>query len=191
LDHDVSKLSDVENTALQIPSSFRSQAEAFDYFDRLGVASIIELAGLWQGHGIASGHPLDGVLENLGWYGKRFTADLKADALLFALGPHRLVAIDPGMIPLKLALRCHRFGRTRAARGLFSYLQKLGRAKGPVASLRSMSFRDKTSAAMVYDRQPIIDHFRRIDDDRLLGVMAVEGDGRHYFFVLTRIKTEL
>jgi hypothetical protein len=179
----------VENTGQQIPSSFRSQAGAFDYFDSLGVASITELTGLWQGHGIASEHPLDGVLENLGWYGKRFTADLRADALLFAVRPHGLVAIDPGMIPLKLALRFHRFGRTRVARNCFSYLQKIWRAKGPVASLRSMSFRGKTSAAMVYDRQPITDYFRRIDDERLLGAMAVEGDGQHYFFVLTRTKS--
>ncbi|MFS8114022.1 DUF4334 domain-containing protein [Rhizobium jaguaris] len=156
----------------------------------MDAASVGELTGLWQGHGIASGHPLDGALENLGWYGKRFRSDRRADALLFAVGPHRLVAIDPGMIPLKLAFRFHRVGRTRAARGWFSYLQKMWRAKGTVASLRSMSFRGKTSAAMVYDSQPITDYFRRIDDDRLLGVMEVEGDDRHYFFVLTRIKTE-
>ncbi|MDL2402614.1 DUF4334 domain-containing protein [Rhizobium mayense] len=154
------------------------------------VASVAELTGLWHGHCITSGHPLDGVLENLGWYGKRFRSDHRADALLFSVGPHRLVAIDPGMIPLKLALRFHRFGRSRAARGWFSYLQKVWRANGPVASLRPMSFRGKMSAAMVYDEQPIIDYFRRIDDDRLLGVMAVEGDRRYYFFLLTRIKTE-
>ncbi|MDK4741226.1 DUF4334 domain-containing protein [Rhizobium sp. CNPSo 3464] len=176
----------MENTARQIPSSFRSQAEAFDYFDSLSVTSVTELAGLWRGHGVACGHPLDGILENLGWYGKRFTADHRADALLFAVGPHRLVAIDPEMIPLKLVLRFHRFGRTRIARSWFSYLQKMWRANGPVASLRPMFFRGKTSAAMVYDGQPIIDHFRKIDDDRLLGAMVVGGDSRHYFFVLTR-----
>ncbi|MEF0941427.1 DUF4334 domain-containing protein [Rhizobium sp. BR 362] len=178
----------MENTARQIPSSFRSQADGLAYFDSLSVAPVTGLAGLWQGHGVASEHPLDGVLENLGWYGKRFTTDLRADALLFAVGPHRLVAIDPAMIPLRLAFRFHRFGRTQVARNLFSYLQKICRAKAPVASLRSMSFRGKTSTAMVYDRQPITDHFRRIDEDRLLGVMAVEGVDRHYFFVLTRTK---
>ncbi|MBB4568736.1 DUF4334 domain-containing protein [Rhizobium leucaenae] len=180
----------MENTAKQIPSSFLSEADALDYFDSLSVAPVAELAGLWQGHGVASEHPLDGVLENLGWYGKRFAADLRADALLFAVGPHRLVAIDPALIPLRLAFRFHRFGRTQVARNLFLYLQKIWRAKGPVASLRPMSFRGKTSAAMVYDSQPITDHFRRIDEDRLLGVMAVEGDSRYYFFVLTRVGTE-
>lgn len=32
-----------------------------------------EIVGLWRGRGIPTGHPLDGVLENLGWFGKRLT----------------------------------------------------------------------------------------------------------------------
>jgi hypothetical protein len=45
-----------------------------------------DLVGLWKGRGIPAGHPFDGVLENLGWFGKRFTPDMRADALLFRLG---------------------------------------------------------------------------------------------------------
>jgi hypothetical protein len=33
-----------------------------------------QIIGLWTGRGIPSGHPLVGVLENLGWFGKRFSA---------------------------------------------------------------------------------------------------------------------
>ncbi|WP_244426707.1 DUF4334 domain-containing protein [Sinorhizobium sojae] len=40
---------------------------------------------------------------------------------------------------------------------------------------------------MVYDRKPITDHFRKIDRDRVLGVMQVEGNDRHYFFALGRV----
>lgn len=39
---------------------------------------------------------------------------------------------------------------------------------------------------MVYDRQPIVDYFRRIDEDQLAGMMVVEGDERRYFFRLRR-----
>ena len=42
---------------------------------------------------------------------------------------------------------------------------------------------------MVYDGQPVIDHFKRVDDDTLLGVMNGKGvrhEGRHYYFVLER-----
>ncbi|ASY66277.1 hypothetical protein SJ05684_b52950 (plasmid) [Sinorhizobium sojae CCBAU 05684] len=167
--------------------TFPSEDAAFAFFDGLQPVSTGEMVGLWQGSGVATGHPLDGVLENLGWYGKRFRADRRADALLFRVGENRLLPIDPAPIPLGLALRFHRFARSEAARNLFSHLARYLRAKGPVASLRSISFRGATSAAMVYDRKPVADHFRKIDGDRVLGVMQVEGDDRHYFFALERV----
>lgn len=146
------------------------------------------MIGLWAGRGMPSGHPLDGVLENLGWFGKRFSAQMRADALLFRRGENRLVAIDPARIPLRLALRFHKLGRTRAASNLFSYLLRRLRAKGPVASLKAMPFHGVTSAAMAYDTQPIIDHFRKVDDNRVMGAMVIEGDDRVYFFELQRVE---
>lgn len=73
------------------------------------------------------------------------------------------------------------------AKNLFSHLQRGFRAKGPVASLKTMSFHGVASAAMVYDDQPIVDHFRRIDDRRIMGAMTTQGDDRIYFFELERI----
>ncbi|MEY9324391.1 hypothetical protein AB7M37_006324 [Sinorhizobium fredii] len=96
--------------------------------------------------------------------------------------------IDPAPIPLGLAFRFHRLGRTEAARNLFYHLARHLRATCPVASLRSMRFRGEVSAAMVYDSKPITDHFRKIDTDRVLGVMSVQGDPRHFFFCLGRVK---
>lgn len=158
-----------------------------DAFRRLAPIAPRELVGLWKGRGIPSGHPFDGVLENLGWFGKRFTPDMRADALLFRAGDQRLVAIDPKWIPLHLALRFHGLGRTRAARNLFSYLQRRLRARGPVASVKTVAFGGVGSAAMVYDRQPIVDHFRRIDGHRVMGAMTIAGDERIYFFELERV----
>jgi Domain of unknown function (DUF4334)/GXWXG protein len=166
--------------------SFANEREGLAFFDRLEPLMPAEMIGLWQGCGVPSGHPLDGVLENLGWYGKRFHADRHADALLFSTGGRRLAAVDPAGIPLRFALRFSKLGRTKPARNLFFHLIKSLWAKGPVASLQSLPFRGKTSTAMVYDRQPITDHFRRLDDDRLLGVMIIDGDPRIYFFILER-----
>lgn len=165
-----------------------NQQTAFEEFRHLSPVEPAELVGLWKARGIATGHPLDGVLENLGWFGKRFTADLRADALLFRSGARRLTAVDPSPIPLGLALRFHRLGRTRAARNLFSYLQPRLSARGPVATLRLLPFEGVLSAAMVYDRKPITDHFRRIDEDRLMGMMVITGDERRYFFELEGVK---
>jgi hypothetical protein len=135
-----------------------------------------------------AGHPFDGVLENLGWFGKRFTPNMRADALLFLSGDRRLIAIDPKWIPLGLALRFHQLGRTRVARNLWSYLQRRLRARGPVASLKSMVFAGAESAAMIYDEQPIVDHFRRIDEERVMGAMTIKGDQRIFFFELERVR---
>lgn len=160
----------------------------FDAFRHLSPVKPVELVGLWKGRGIPTGHPLDGVLENLGWFGKRFTEDLRADALLFRSGERRLTAIDPFPIPLRLALRFHHLGRTRFASNLFSHLLRPLSASGPIATLRSLPFDGVASAAMVYDRLPITDHFRQKDKDTLIGLMAVKGDARHYVFELQRVQ---
>lgn len=166
--------------------NFQSQAEALAYFSQLASLSPPELIGLWQGKTLETGHPLDGVLEALGWYGKRFHADRRADALLFSTGSRRLVPIDPKRIPLQLVLRFHSLAQRQWCRNLFDYALKGMWAGGTVASVRVAEFAGQQSAAMVYDSQPIIDHFRRIDADRLMGVMVIEGRGDHFFFMLER-----
>lgn len=166
----------------------QSEDAAFALFDSLEAISAAELVGLWKGRCVPTGHPMDGVLENLGWFGKRFNADMSADPLLFSLGARRLVPLDPAAIPVGWALRFHRFGRTRLARNLFPHLARYLRARGPVAKLRVISFRNVASAAMVYDSQPIVDHFRKIDDDAVLGALSIHGKKPHYFFRLDRVE---
>jgi len=57
------------------------------------------------------------------------------------------------------------------------------------ASLWMVEFRGESTATMVYDGQPILDHFKRVDEDTLMGIMNgkdVLDDGRHYYFLLER-----
>jgi hypothetical protein len=166
----------------------KDQKTTLEAFRSLAPIEPRELVGLWQGRGIPAGHPFDGVLENLGWFGKRFNLDRRADPLLFRAGERHLVAINPKWIPIRLALRLHAVGRTRAARNLFSYLLRRLRARGPVASVQTDVFAGVESAVMVYDHQPIVDHFRRIDENRVMGAMTITGDERIYFFELERIQ---
>ena len=163
------------------------QQTVLEQFRHLPPVAPHELVGLWKGRGMPSNHPFDGVLENLGWYGKRFTSDMRADALLFRSGEHRLTAIDPKYIPIHWVLRFHQLGRTRMAANLFSYLQHRLRARGPVASLKTLALDGVESTAMVYDHQPIVDYFRRLDEQRLMGAMTIGGDERIYFFELQRV----
>ncbi|MEV3853913.1 DUF4334 domain-containing protein [Streptomyces sp. NPDC050095] len=58
------------------------------------------------------------------------------------------------------------------------------------ATLWSVEFRGETTATMVYDGQPIFDHFKRVDASTLMGIMNGKGvldeRGRHFYFVLER-----
>ncbi|WP_416068216.1 GXWXG domain-containing protein [Rhizobium sp. ZK1] len=166
------------------------QKDMAAWFQSLEPVDPIEMIGLWRGAGIPSGHPLDGVLENLGWFGKRFHPDRRADPLLFQWRPGRLVAIDPRFAPIGLAIRLAPLGRTSLARNLFSHLQKAFRAKGTTAALEVRTSGQIASAAMIYDAQPIVDHFRRVADDTLAGMMCVRDDERRFYFKLTKIASQ-
>ena len=56
------------------------------------------------------------------------------------------------------------------------------------ASLRVVRYRGVSTATMIYDKHPIFDHFRKIDDDRVLGVMDRKGDRAPLFFHLRRLR---
>ena len=58
------------------------------------------------------------------------------------------------------------------------------------ASLWLEDFRGEVTATMVYDGQPVHDHFKKIDDDAVMGIMNGKGvldAGRYYYFYLERV----
>lgn len=70
--------------------------------------------------------------------------------------------------------------------GLYSD-QELGKGE---ASLWTVEFRGETTATMVYDGQPVFDHFKRVDDTTLMGIMNAKGvppEGPFYYFFLERV----
>lgn len=61
------------------------------------------------------------------------------------------------------------------------------------ATLWNIEFRGEVTASMVYDGQAVVDHFKRVDADTLMGVMNgkarwVLADGRHFWFGLERVR---
>ncbi|MBL7500632.1 DUF4334 domain-containing protein [Frankia sp. CNm7] len=59
------------------------------------------------------------------------------------------------------------------------------------ASLWNVEFRGEVTATMVYDGMPVLDHFKRLDDRTLMGIMngkpsVVLDGGRHFYFGLER-----
>lgn len=172
----------------QSPLQATLQEEATRWFHSLDPVRPVDMIGLWKGQGHPSGHPMDGVLDNLHWYGKRFNSDMRADALLFEGDPGRLVAIDPKFFPVRLASTFAKFGRSARAWNLFTNIRARVRAQGTTASLQARADEGVMTAVMVYDRQPIVDVFRRIDETQVAGMMVVENDLRRFFFRLTKVE---
>lgn len=55
------------------------------------------------------------------------------------------------------------------------------------ATLKMIRVDGTVSATMVYDKHPIFDHFRALDENTLIGRMDAKGDSSPLFFYLERI----
>lgn len=163
-----------------------SPMDALQRFHAMPPVSIEDMTGIWTGTGLATGHVLDGVLERLGWYGKRFQSKDDVDPLLFRTRSGKTIALDPGRIPVKLAIRFTHLSLAPGVRAMFRLVQPLLRTRRPTARLRLLSRGGTPSAAMIYDRQPIIDHFRLATLDHVVGLMDARFMPQPYFFLLTR-----
>lgn len=163
-----------------------SLTDALRRFDCLSSVTLDDVVGQWRGKSLPTGHPLDRLLEGLGWYGKAFESLDRVHPLLFCLAPGHVVPVEPALMPLHLALRWPALAHSRATRIAFRVLLPALRGRRHAARLRTCDFRGQRSAAMIYAGQPIIDHFRHVDADRLIGLMEHSGMQRPFFFLLTR-----
>jgi hypothetical protein len=142
------------------------------FYDDCAPLAADDLRGLWRGGAWATGTRFDGLLGRIGWYGKVFRGADDVQALLFQrpstlLGWLNRALIWPFRVPEHRGLVRHPMGRAR---------------------LREMRFRGQVSAAMVYDYLPIIDHFRRVDATRVIGLMDLRGRrDSQLFFWLERV----
>ena len=160
-----------------------TRAEAMAAFDRFQPLVAKDLTGKWRGGGIPTGHPLDVLLEAYGWWGKEFRDAETVFPLLFERGG-KVVALDPRFLPIGLVarLRPHRMAWTRH---VFSLSSRTITTDKPGARMRMVEHRGVSGAAMIYDRLPIIDHFRMAAPGLLLGLMDLRGMDP-FFFTLRR-----
>ncbi|NNH71606.1 DUF4334 domain-containing protein [Nocardia uniformis] len=163
--------------------------QAWQLFDSLPPVRVEEITtGLWRGDELDTGHPWKGVLVESGWYGKQFDSADAVQPLVFATPGGDIFPVDPRRVPLFLAGRVPN-ATLRPVRRSLGVLRPLLRTTTARARLRDLGFRGISSAAMIYDHLPIIDIFRRVDEDTLLGVMDMRGLPEPYFFVLFRDPT--
>lgn len=162
-------------------------AEALRFFDSLPAARVEQVLGSWRGVSLPTGHRLAGLMELLGWYGKRFETSEVVHPLVFR-GRRwtRLVALDPARIPVRWVVRLAPVLTNRLGAAAFALMRPLLQTRRPAARLRVAEYRGRATAVMVYDSQPIIDAFRSVDEDTLLGAMDLRGMRKPYLFVLRR-----
>ncbi len=165
-------------------------AAALALFDSLPPVALANLQGRWRGAGVPTGHEMDGLLERFGWYGKEFNGPDDVHPLLFAGSQGGIFAVNPAFVPMRLVRRHIGWFHTGLSRTFFASLGRLARTRKPAARLRMMEFRGVMTAAMIYDSHPIIDMFRLLDADTVLGLMDMRDMARPFFFVLRRQRNQ-
>ena len=169
----------------QLESGTTTEA-ALAFFDSLPAVEVATMIGSWRGKGVETGHPMDGLLERVGWHGKRFTGPDGAHPLVFEQTKGGVFSVNPAMIPVGFVLRHPDLFRYPLATRLLRAFALVLRTDQPKARLRMTEYRGVVSATMIYDSLPIIDIFRKVDDDTVLGAMDLRFTPQPFFFVLRR-----
>ena len=95
------------------------RVDALSSFDTLAGLEPEFMIGRWRGAGLPTGHPLDGVLELLGWYGKAFESADRVHPLLFRTRSGEVIPLDPRFMPVRLALRWPALAKSAPVRMAF------------------------------------------------------------------------
>ncbi len=156
--------------------------EILECFDSLPAADLDFMIGRWRGFEIRTGHLLDGLLEPTGWYGKLFESIDRVHPLLFyGAGKTSLYAVDPKLVPLTMP-----FPRSPLLGPLMVLARPLLQTRSAKARMRMIEFRGRSTGTMAYDNKPIFDHFAKIDERRMLGIMDLKDVPGPYAFCLER-----
>ncbi len=159
--------------------------EALKFFDELESVNLDFMIGRWQGAEFPTNHPMDGLLEASGWYGKEFIDADHVHPLLFSDSNNNIFKVNPNPIAMNLGLRLPIL-KNKAMKPVFQLMNLTLKTEASQARIRMMEFRQKVSATMIYDNLPINDIFRKIDDNTVLGLMDFKGVPQPFFFVLKR-----
>lgn len=171
-----------------LPTAPTTTIEALNIFDAAEAVDPDFMIGTWHGAEVPTGHPMDGLLEASGWWGKQFIDAETVHPLLFpdTSGRH-LWPLNPALAfgGLGLAAKLPALLKLPVAKPIAA-LRPVLRAHSAKARLRTTRYRGIDTATMVYDQLPINDVFRKLSDDAVIGAMDLRGIPRPYFFVLRR-----
>lgn len=165
-----------------------TEAEALALFDSLASCPVATLRGRWAGREVLTGGPLDGALANVSWYGKQFDGIHAVHPLMVRDRAGHPFALKPSAVPMRLISHPIPAPRwiPRLAPRLVTALKPILRARTYGADLTTTTFRGVTTAAMAYRDKPVVDVFRLVDENTVLGLMDYPGMSKPCFFVLHR-----
>lgn len=171
-----------------LPNAPTTTGDALAMFDASSAAETEFMIGTWHGAELPTGHPLDGLLEASGWWGKQFVDSETVHPLLFTTRDGRaLWAVNPilAFSGLGVATRIPALRRRNHAASI-NAASPLLRTRRPKARLRTTRYRGVDTATMIYDQLPINDVFRKVDERTVIGSMDLRGSTKPYFFMLRR-----
>jgi hypothetical protein len=179
---------------IELPATTLTQQEAFAHFDGLEAVHLESMLGTWKGRELRTGHPMEGMLDLLHWYGKEFVDYETVHPLLCRTKPGKFFYANPGLMPFDSPLFrkciCGHLPMT-ALRIISKFALPLVHSKSSKARIRMIEHRGLVTAAMIYDQLGICDVFRKIDNNTVLGVMDMKGEHQlGYFFILERVVKE-
>ncbi|MBD2196806.1 MULTISPECIES: DUF4334 domain-containing protein [Calothrix] len=175
----------LENTQLILETGKTTKEEALQLFDVLEPVNLEFMFGRWQGSGLHTDHPIDGLLEISNWYGKEFVDAENVHPLLFLDNRGKIFKIAPNANLINWVLKLP-IPRNDSLKPLLVWMNSLLKTEKPQARLRMMEYRGKVTATMVYDYLPINDSFRKVDENTVLGIMDYKNINQPFFFVLRR-----
>jgi hypothetical protein len=158
---------------------------ALQLFDALESVNLDFMFGRWQGTGLCTSHPMDGLLEASNWYGKEFIDSENVHPLLFLDNHGKIIKVAPNYMAMNWALKFPII-KNDFMKPLLRLTNSLLKTEKSQARLRMMEYREKVSATMIYDYLPINDSFRKVDDHTVLGIMDFKNSPQPFFFVLKR-----
>ncbi|NEQ50601.1 MAG: DUF4334 domain-containing protein [Leptolyngbya sp. SIO3F4] len=159
--------------------------KALQLFDSLEPVNLDFMLGRWQGSGLHTDHPMDGLLEASNWYGKEFINPETVHPLLFLTPQREIIKVAPQPIAMKWGLKIPGL-KSDFMQPLLGITTSLLKTEESQARLRMMEYRGKVSATMIYDYLPINDSFRKVDDNTVLGIMDYKESPQPFFFILRR-----
>ncbi|MUG97266.1 DUF4334 domain-containing protein [Scytonema sp. UIC 10036] len=175
----------LENYQLILKTGKTTRERALQLFDALEPVNLDFMSGRWQGSGLHTDHPMDGLLESSNWYGKEFIDPESVHPLLFLNGQGKIFQVAPHPTLMNWVLKLPR-PKNNSLKPLLGLINSLLKTEKTQARLRMMEYRGKVTATMIYDYLPINDYFRKVDENTVLGIMDYKNLPQPFFFILKR-----